>query len=65
MLHRLMMAQKAGVPMVNYGVLIAYVLGILKRALFRFPQVLEILENKKCNTYLLLSLITIFVYGDL
>lgn len=47
MLHRLMMAQKAGVPMVNYGVLIAYVLGILKRALAPFPQVLEILENKK------------------
>ncbi len=47
MLHRLMMAQQAGVPMVNYGVLIAYVLGILKRALAPFPQALEILENKK------------------
>jgi len=47
MLHRLMMAQQAGVPMVNYGVLIAYVLGILKRALAPFPQALEILEDKK------------------
>jgi hypothetical protein len=33
--------------MVNYGVLIAYVLGILKRALAPFPQALEILEDKK------------------
>ena len=47
MLHRLMMAQQAGVPMVNYGVLIAYVLGILKRALEPFPQALEMLEEKK------------------
>ena len=47
MLHRLMMAQQAGVPMVNYGVLIAYVLGILKRALAPFPQALEVLEDKK------------------
>jgi [FeFe] hydrogenase H-cluster maturation GTPase HydF len=47
MLHRLMMAQQAGVPMVNYGVLIAYVLGILRRALAPFPRALDILENKK------------------
>jgi [FeFe] hydrogenase H-cluster maturation GTPase HydF len=47
MLHRLMMAQQAGVPMVNYGVLIAYVLGILKRALAPFPQALDIFEDKK------------------
>jgi [FeFe] hydrogenase H-cluster maturation GTPase HydF len=47
MLHRLLMAQQAGVPMVNYGVLIAYVLGILKRALAPFPQALEVLEDKK------------------
>lgn len=47
MLHRLMMARQAGVPMVNYGVLIAHVLGILKRALQPFPQALEALEEKK------------------
>jgi len=47
MLHRLMMAKQAGVPMVNYGVIIAYVLGILKRALAPFPQALAVLENKK------------------
>ncbi|OPY78448.1 MAG: tRNA modification GTPase MnmE [Syntrophorhabdus sp. PtaU1.Bin153] len=39
MLHRLMMAERAGVPIVNYGVLIAYVLGILKRALVPFPEI--------------------------
>ncbi len=38
MLHRLMTARKAGVPIVNYGVMIAYVLGILKRALAVFPE---------------------------
>jgi len=45
-----MMAQQAGVPMVNYGVLIAYVLGILKRALAPFPQDIEILAAKKVST---------------
>ncbi|HUJ69413.1 MAG TPA: [FeFe] hydrogenase H-cluster maturation GTPase HydF [Syntrophorhabdales bacterium] len=45
MLHRLMTAQNAGVPMVNYGVLIAHVLGILPRALRPFPEVRHILEE--------------------
>jgi [FeFe] hydrogenase H-cluster maturation GTPase HydF len=45
MLHRLMMAKAAGVPTVNYGVLIAHVLGILKRALKPFPEALSILEE--------------------
>ncbi len=40
MLHRLMTAERAGIPVVNYGVLIAYVLGILKRALAPFPEFL-------------------------
>jgi [FeFe] hydrogenase H-cluster maturation GTPase HydF len=44
MLHRLMVAKAAGVPMVNYGVLIAHVLGILKRALKPFPESLRVLE---------------------
>jgi [FeFe] hydrogenase H-cluster maturation GTPase HydF len=44
MLHRLMVSQKAHVPMVNYGVLIAYVMGILRRALAPFPEALQILE---------------------
>nr|WP_242839759.1 [FeFe] hydrogenase H-cluster maturation GTPase HydF [Syntrophorhabdus aromaticivorans] len=38
MLHRLMITERAGVPIVNYGVLIAYVLGILDRALAPFPE---------------------------
>lgn len=37
MLYRLAQAQEQGVPMVNYGVLIAYVHGILPRALMPFP----------------------------
>jgi [FeFe] hydrogenase H-cluster maturation GTPase HydF len=47
MLHRLMMAQAAGVPTVNYGVLIAHVLGILPRALRPFPEALRVLEEGK------------------
>jgi [FeFe] hydrogenase H-cluster maturation GTPase HydF len=45
MLHRLMMAQAAGVPMVNYGMLIAHVMGILKRALKPFPEASQVLEE--------------------
>ncbi len=45
MLHRLMKAQEAHVPMVNYGVLIAYLMGILKRALEPFPEASAILED--------------------
>lgn len=46
MLSRIMAARAAGVPIVNYGVLIAFVLGILKRALAPFPDVLALLEDK-------------------
>lgn len=45
MLHRLMVARHAGVPIVNYGVLIAYVMGILDRALKPFPEVGGVMEN--------------------
>jgi len=44
MLSRMMEARAAGVPIVNYGVLIAYVLGILRRALAPFPDVLDLLN---------------------
>ncbi|NBI18261.1 [FeFe] hydrogenase H-cluster maturation GTPase HydF [Neglecta sp. X4] len=37
MQHRLACAQQAGVPMVNYGVAIAQIHGILKRSLAPFP----------------------------
>jgi [FeFe] hydrogenase H-cluster maturation GTPase HydF len=46
MLHRLMQARQARIPMVNYGVLIAYMMGILKRALAPFPEALKTLEEK-------------------
>ena len=46
MLHRLMASEQAGVPMVNYGVLIAYVHGILKRALMPFPEAREVFEEQ-------------------
>ncbi|MHB1042211.1 MAG: [FeFe] hydrogenase H-cluster maturation GTPase HydF [Eubacteriales bacterium] len=46
MLHRIMQAVAAGAPIVNYGVLIAYVHGILKRALSPFPSALNLLEER-------------------
>lgn len=45
MLHRIMQASGAGVPVVNYGVLIAYLHGILERALSPFPPALRLLEK--------------------
>ncbi|MHB8124910.1 MAG: [FeFe] hydrogenase H-cluster maturation GTPase HydF [Desulfitobacteriaceae bacterium] len=38
MLSRIMQAQSAGVPIVNYGVCIAYIMGILPRALSPFQN---------------------------
>ncbi|HWR06284.1 [FeFe] hydrogenase H-cluster maturation GTPase HydF [Sporomusa sp.] len=45
MLYRLAMAREAGVPIVNYGLLIAQVHGILYRALEPFPLARMILED--------------------
>ena len=45
MLSRLMTAQRAAVPIVNYGVCIAYLHGILPRVLSPFPDVLKLLPN--------------------
>ena len=48
MLTRIMLAQQAGVAITNYGLTIAYSLGIFERALQPFPSVLEVyLSNKK------------------
>jgi [FeFe] hydrogenase H-cluster maturation GTPase HydF len=47
MLHRIMQAAGAGVPIVNYGVLIAHVHGILKRALSPFPDILRLFDENK------------------
>lgn len=46
MLYRLSQARDAGVPIVNYGVLIAHLHGILKRALKPFPLAQMIYEDE-------------------
>jgi len=45
MLHRIATSEQSGVPIVNYGVLIAYVLGILKRALAPFHEAVYLLND--------------------
>ena len=47
MLSRLMKARMAGVPLTNYGLTIAYSLGIFERALQPFPAALEVYKNRK------------------
>ena len=47
MLSRLMKCRQAGVPITNYGLVIAYSLGIFDRALSPFPSALEIWRRKK------------------
>ena len=44
MKHRIFRAQQCQVPIVNYGIFIAYVKGILKRSVELFPAVWELLE---------------------
>ncbi|MBR4869814.1 MAG: [Oscillospiraceae bacterium] len=39
------MAREAGVPMVNYGVAIAHIHGILRRSLELFPRMLQLLDE--------------------
>ena len=43
MAHRMETAERAGVPMVNYGVAIAHIHGILKKSLAPFPDVAAML----------------------
>ena len=45
MKHRIRLAQQAGVPIVNYGIAIAGMHGILKRSLELFPDMLALLET--------------------
>lgn len=47
MQYRLKMAENQGVPMTNYGILIAYMKGILKRSLQPFPDMAALLEKEK------------------
>ena len=46
MLYRILQATNAGVPIVNYGVLIARMHGILRRALAPFPGALRLLDEQ-------------------
>jgi [FeFe] hydrogenase H-cluster maturation GTPase HydF len=52
MLSRLMLCKRAGVPITNYGLVIAYSLGIFERALKPFPAAYEVykqnLKGKSC-----------------
>jgi [FeFe] hydrogenase H-cluster maturation GTPase HydF len=47
MLSRILKCQQAGVPITNYGLTIAYSLGIFERALQPFPAALEFFRNGK------------------
>lgn len=47
MLSRIMKARMAGVPLTNYGLTIAYSLGIFERALQPFPSALEVVRSPK------------------
>ena len=49
MLHRILQATSAGVPIVNYGVLIARMHGILRRALALFPSALRLLDAPRAS----------------
>jgi hypothetical protein len=44
-LSRILRCQRAGVPITNYGLAIAYSLGIFERALKPFPAALELWRN--------------------
>lgn len=44
-LYRLNTAAKAGIPIVNYGILIAYLKGILPRALAPFSELTEVIKK--------------------
>ncbi len=46
MLSRIMKARQAGVPITNYGLTIAWSLGIFERALQPFPAALEVYKNE-------------------
>ena len=45
MLSRILRCRRAGIPITNYGLTIAYTLGIFERALEPFPAALEALRR--------------------
>jgi len=48
-LSRIIRCQRAGVPITNYGLAIAYSLGIFERALGPFPDALDAYHRHKCR----------------
>ncbi|MCD6354264.1 MAG: [FeFe] hydrogenase H-cluster maturation GTPase HydF, partial [Prolixibacteraceae bacterium] len=46
MLSRIVKAKQLGVPITNYGLTIAFLLGIFERALQPFPAALEVIKNQ-------------------
>ncbi|MFA6074367.1 MAG: [FeFe] hydrogenase H-cluster maturation GTPase HydF [Negativicutes bacterium] len=44
MLSRMLVCKEAGVPIVNYGIAIGYLQGVLKRALSPWPELQEIID---------------------
>jgi [FeFe] hydrogenase H-cluster maturation GTPase HydF len=50
MLSRILRCQQAGVPITNYGLTIAYSLGIFERALQPFPAALDFFRNAENNS---------------
>ncbi|GAB5046611.1 [FeFe] hydrogenase H-cluster maturation GTPase HydF [Thermodesulfovibrio sp. TK110] len=47
MLNRIMQAKKAGVPIVNYGVIMAHIHGVLHRSLSPFPHLQAIVDETR------------------
>lgn len=47
MKYRLSCAQDQGIPITNYGILIAYIKGILKRSVEVFPDICSLLEREQ------------------
>lgn len=50
MLNRILKCRRAGIPITNYGLVIAYSLGIFERALQPFPAALEAYRTRTTNT---------------
>lgn len=45
MLSRILQAKRAGVPIVNYGVIMAHIHGVLHRALSPFPHLQGMIDE--------------------
>jgi [FeFe] hydrogenase H-cluster maturation GTPase HydF len=50
MLSRILRCREAGVPITNYGLIIAYSLGVLERVLSPFPAALDAFQRRKASS---------------